>query len=319
LEHVVIGKSQIKVPRLCIGSWQISGVSEANDRTFKAVVSRAIELGLTFFDTAELYGNGHSESLLGQALQKKRDKVVMASKFRHSWAAPEKVRKALDHSLKRLRTDYIDLYQYHWPSPVVPLTETLDELFRLKAQGKIRSVGVSNWMEPEWAEVDDDRIAKIDSLQNCYSLLWRPLEQNVLGICKKNQISLLAYSPLCQGLLTGRFKTLDDAPSDARTANRFLKPESFEQILPVVSTLEAIAKERNKSASQVALRWLLDQNSVSSVIVGSSSVSQLDDNFGALGWSLQADELEALDKISKPISLGLNPHDTLWGWHSRAA
>lgn len=308
MEYEELGKSGIKVPRLCIGTWQAAGWTTSKEESFVETIKFALDMGLTFIDTAEGYGNGLSEQLIAKAIEGKRDSVVIASKFNHTNSSPEKLRQALTNSLRNLKTDYIDLYQQHWPPKQPPLDETLGELQKLKEEGKIRSLGVSNWMEPEWEEATD--ISTIDTLQPCYSLLWRSIEPKVLPLCKENNISILPYSPLCQSLLARRMEAI---PNDHRTKNIVFE-KSIESVLAL---LENIAEKNAKTLPQISLRWLLDTPGVTAPIVGSSSKKQLEENLGALNWKLHSADYDALDKATKSLSAGLLPHDTLWGWHPR--
>ncbi len=283
-------------------------------------ISHALDKGLNFLDTAEGYSHGHSEELVGKVIKGRRDKVIIATKFGHRYSHPEKLREVLDQSLHRLGTDYIDIYQQHWPPPDVPLTDTIGELERLKEQGKIRAVGVSNWMKPEWEEIDDP--SRIDSLQPCYSLLWRSIEREVLPICREHNIAVIPYSPLCQALLTGKYRDQSDLSDNEkmpgpRSRNRVFEPENFQKALEVIKILEEIANKYQKTLTQTALRWLLDQDGVTAPIVGASRSEQVDENLGAMDWKLDSDDWQKLSDISWHLSADLQPYDTLWNWHPR--
>ena len=258
METVFLGRTGIGVPRLCVGGWQAAGWQSSSDKTFTSMLEYALERGLYFIDTAPAYGKGRSEELIGKVIKGRRDKVVLATKFFFNESTPTRMRSALEGSLRRLGTDYIDLYQQHWPPKTPPLMETLTELERLKSEGKIRAIGVSNWMEPEWSEVDDP--ARVECLQPCYSLLWRVVEREVLPLCRRYNIAVIPYSPLCQGILAGRFKDLKDvpsAPSDPRRQNIRLRPENIDATRRVVLVLEEVAVRYGKTPAQCALRWLL--------------------------------------------------------------
>ena len=315
MEKTVLGKTGIEVSRLCIGCWQAAGWATSDDDRFVKTVRHALDLGLNFLDTAVAYGAGHSETLVGKAIAGRRDEVVVASKLRASKSAPEDVRKELEGSLKRLNTDYIDIYQQHWPAKDVPLAETIGTLEELRDEGKLRVVGVSNWMEPEWEEIDDP--SRIDTLQPNYSLLWRSIEKHVLELCKKHRIAVIPYSSLCQGILAGKFDRPDDAPDDSRRANRRLKPDQFGEVKKILAVLKEVADAYGKSMAETALRWLLDQDGVTAPIVGASRPDQVDRNLGALDWHLGAEDWQRLSDVSKPLSADLKPHDSMWGWHPR--
>jgi len=316
IETTVLGKTGIRVSRLCIGCWQAAGWSTSDDDRFVRTVRHALDLGLNFLDTAEGYGAGHSESLVAKAIEGRRDEVVVATKFSHNHSRPELLRNTLEEQLRRLKTDYIDVYQQHWPPKDVPLEDTIAELEKLKQEGKIRAIGVSNWMEPEWEEIDDP--GRIDTLQPCHSLLWRSIEKNVLPLCRRHNIAVLPYSPLCQGILAGRFRSLDEVPQrDPRSMNRRLRPDVFPKVLEILDVLEDVARKYGKTMGQTALRWLLDQEGITAPIVGASRPEQVEENIGALGWSLEPEDWKRLSEVSWPLSADLKPHDTLWNWHPR--
>ena len=315
MEMTTLGKTGIQVSRLCIGCWQASGWATSDDERFVDTVRHALDLGLNFLDTAVGYGGGHSESLVGKAIKGRRDTVVIASKLRPNKSAPAAVREELDESLKRLGTDYIDLYQQHWPPKDIPLTVTIGALEELKQEGKIRAIGVSNWMEPEWQEFDDP--SRIDSLQPNHSLLWRSVEKNVLDLCRKHNIAVIPYSSLCQGILAGKFDSPEDAPKDSRQSNCRLQPGEFEKVKAVLDVLNEVAASYGKTMAQTALRWLLDQDGITAPIVGASRPDQVDRNLGALDWHLDPADWQRLSEASWDLSANLEPHDTMWGWHPR--
>jgi aryl-alcohol dehydrogenase-like predicted oxidoreductase len=292
-----------------------TGWAAADEARFVAMLHRALDLGLNFLDSAPAYGNGRSEELLGEAIAGCRHNVIIATKFSHIDSEPQAVRRSLEGSLRRLRTDYIDVFQQHWPSAEIPLADTIGELERLKHEGKIRAIGVSNWTEPEWNELKDP--SRIDSLQPAYNLLWRSVEKNVLPLCGRYGIAVLPYSPLCQGALAGRFRRLEDLPSDSRNSNRRFQPDSFPRVMEVLDAVILVASKYGKTPSQIALRWLLDQKSVTAVIVGASKPEQLEENLGAFNWQLEPADRQRLADVSWPLSAGLEPWDTLWGWHPK--
>ena len=315
METAMLGRTGIEVSRLCMGCWQAAGWASSDDDQFLATIRHGLDLGLNFLDTAVGYGRGHSEELVGKAIAGRREQVVVATKFSPPSSRPADVRTALEEALVRLGTDYIDLFQQHWPPVDIPLADTIGELERLRDEGKIRAIGVSNWMEPEWGELGDP--SRVDCLQPNHSLLWRSIERSVLALCRKHEIGIITYSSLCQGILAGRFRTLDDIPQDPRKNNRRLKPDVFPQVLEVVGVLEDVAAKYGKSLAETALRWLLDQHGITAAIVGASRPHQIDRNLGALDWKLSPDDWQRLADVSWPLSADLKPHDTLWNWHPR--
>ena len=315
MEKTSLGRTGIEVSRCCVGCMQASGWTSSDEVQFVDTVRHALDMGLNFLDTAAAYGDGYSEELVSKAIAGRRDHVVIATKFNFDQSHPRDVRLSLEQSLRRLRTDYVDLFQQHWPSPDIPLADTIGELERLKEEGKIRAIGVSNWMEPEWKEMGDP--SRVDSLQPAYNLLWRSLEANVLPLCRRYNIAVLPYSPLCQGVLAGRFKSLGDIPNDQRRSNRRLQPDVFPRVIEVVNVLKEVAAKYGKTPAQTALRWLLDQEGITAVVVGVSKPEQVDENLGALDWRLEPVDWQCLADVSWPLSEGLEPWDTLWGWHPK--
>src|SRR5262245_52068822 len=170
-KRILLGRTGIEVSRICIGCMPASGWASSDEAGFLDTVRHALDMGLNFLDTAAAYGNGYSEELVSKAIAGRRDQVVIATKFNFDHSHPKDVRLSLERSLRRLRTDHIDLLQQHWPPLDIPLSDTIGELARLKDEGKIRAIGVSNWMEPEWEELGDP--PQVDSLQPAHSLLWR--------------------------------------------------------------------------------------------------------------------------------------------------
>jgi myo-inositol catabolism protein IolS len=317
VEKAALGRTGIEVSRLCIGGMQ-TGRASWDDEGFVAMLRRALSAGLNFVDTAPAYGDGRSEALVGKAIKGHRHQVLIATKFSFLCERPADIRLSLEESLRRLGTDYVDVLQQHWPSLNIPVAETIGELERLKAEGKIRALGVSNWMEPEWDDLNDP--SRIDSLQPCHSVLWRSIEPRVLPLCRRHGIAVIPYSPLCQGLLTGRFRNVSDLVTttvDTRYGNQRLKASDFLKIIEIVDLLEEVGRKYGKTPAQTALRWLLDQPGVTSVIVGGSRIDQLAENLGALDWHLDSIDWERLSQATWQLSNSLGPHDTLRGWHPK--
>src|SRR2546425_8794344 len=214
MERARLGRTDIEVSRLCMGCMQASGWASSDEVQFVTTVRHGLDMGLNFLDTAAAYGDGYSEESVSKAIAGRRHQVVIGTKFNFFQSRPKDVRLSLEQSLRRLRTDYIDLFQQHWPSANIPLADTIGELERLKEEGKIRAIGVSNLVEPEWEELGNP--SRIDSLQPAYNLLWRSIETNVLPLCRRYNLAVIPYSPLCHGVLVGRFKSLEGIPNDPR-------------------------------------------------------------------------------------------------------
>jgi aryl-alcohol dehydrogenase-like predicted oxidoreductase len=279
--------------------------SRVDEQGTRAVVDAALEAGVTFFDTADVYGNrGGSEELLGKALEGRRDRVVLATKFGHEmWdGAPtnrgsrEYVRTAIDASLKRLRTDVVDLYQYHRPDGVTPIEETIGAMSELVDEGKVRFIGSSNFDPALIAEADELARAhswhRYVSAQNEYSLLERSVESELLPLCERLGIGVLPYFPLASGLLTGKYRRGEPAPAGTRLA---MRPERLtDEVFDQIETLEAFAKDRGHSLLELAFAWLLAQPAISSVIAGATKPEQVRANAAAAEWELDEQDVEAL-------------------------
>jgi aryl-alcohol dehydrogenase-like predicted oxidoreductase len=284
------------------------------------VVHAAIDAGVTFFDTADRYGygdrafsgHGQSEVFLGRALRGRRDRAVIATKFgmplddepRAPRADPAYIAQACEASLRRLGTDYIDLYLLHRPDPATPVAETLGGLTDLIGQGKVREIGWSNVTAEEVAAADDaareHALRRFGSVQNEYSLLAREVEDDVLPACAERGISFIPYFPLASGLLTGKYRVDAPAPAGSRLAT--FQPNRphlglSDANLRLVGGLEAFASERGRSMVELAMSWLLSRPAVVSVIAGATTPEQAKANAVAGDWALQPDELAAVDAI----------------------
>ena len=274
------------------------------------VVAAALDAGINFFDTADMYGGTKSEEFLGQALGKRRDEIVLATKF--GWriddarqgAKPDYVRRAVEDSLRRLGTDRIDLYQLHKPDPHTPIADTLAVLDDLVRAGKVREIGCSNFSAEQLREARAaaGTGARFVSVQNEYSLLVRDPEPEVLAECERDGLAFIPFFPLASGLLTGKYLRGEPAPGDTRLtgggglADRFLNDHNRD----VAQALGDFAARRGHSLLELAFSWLLRQKSVASVIAGATSAAQVEANVGATGWRLTADDLAEVDRIAPP-------------------
>jgi aryl-alcohol dehydrogenase-like predicted oxidoreductase len=280
-----------------------------------AVVDAALEAGINFFDTADLYGGGKSEEFLGKALSTRRDDVVIATKFgaplddneEHRGGSARWVREACEGSLRRLGTDHIDLYQLHFPDLTVPIEETLTALHELVKAGKVREIGNSN-CTGEMIEEADDVSAKLAlgqfvSAQNMYNLLNRGPEQDVLPACERRGLAFLPYYPLAAGLLTGKYRRDEPLPEGARlTAYPEDRRKHFlnDRTMDIVEKLDAFASARGHTLLDLAMSWLAHNPVVASIIAGATKPEQVRANFAAVGWKLSDEELKEIDEISKP-------------------
>ncbi len=268
------------------------------------VVHRALDMGITLFDTAESYGP--SEEYLGKALGSRRKEVDIATKFgnRGTGAAAANITRAVEDSLKRLKTDYIDLYQQHRPDPSTPVEQTLETLETLKQQGKVREVGCSNFTAEMLvgAEAPGRRgagIARFVSVQNEYSLLHRdPETDGVLAECERQGLGLLPYFPLANGMLTGKYRAGKPKPAGARiTEMEYFKDSYSAERLAVVERLIGFAEARGHTILELAFAFLLSHSTVSSVIAGATSAAQVEANAKAAGWVLSAEDVAEVVKL----------------------
>jgi len=274
------------------------------------VVHAALDAGINFFDTADIYGGTLSEQFLGRALGSRRSEVVVATKFgmavddRRKGAKPDYVRRAAEDSLRRLGTDCIDLYQLHQPDPSVPIGDTLEALDGLVRAGKVREIGCSNFSAAQIHGSEDvvrPDAARFVSLQNEYSLLRRDPESGVLSECVNRSIAFLPYFPLASGLLSGKYRKGQPAPhgtrltSGGRFGGRLEGPD-----MDRAEQLSRFAAARGRSLLELALSWLVMQPSVASVIPGATSPEQVHANVAAADWRLTTEELAAVDAIAPP-------------------
>jgi aryl-alcohol dehydrogenase-like predicted oxidoreductase len=280
-----------------------------DEKRTEEVVNAALDAGINFFDTADSYANGKSEELLGRFLAGRRAEAIIATKFglkiegQGQGARPEYIRKAFDASLRRLKTDYVDLYQLHTPDPGVPIAETLGALDELVKSGKAREIGCSNFSAEQLREaraVSDSRpaSARFVSVQNEYSLLHREPEDEVLAECERQGLAFLPFFPLKSGLLTGKYRKGQPIPQDTRVA-RFERYRALltEDNLDKVETLIQFAESRGHTLLELAFSWLLAHRVVASVIAGATSAKQVRDNAAAATWQLTAADLEEVDSL----------------------
>jgi len=309
MEYVPLGKSDIKSSAVGIGMWQASGTVWGSDVTdegcIKAIV-RGCELGINLIDTAEAYGSGHSEEVVGAAVKRVgREKFVIATKVHGGHLRYDDVMRACDGSLKRLGVTQIDLYQVHWPDPwqQIPLKHTMKAMERLYDEGKIRAIGVSNFAVRDLEEARS-MLSHVEIVSNQvrYSLLQRQIEEEVLPYCRRERITVLAYSPLDQGALTGKYDAKRKPDDDVRKGNKLFSDRNLEEMSKVLEALKKVGARKGKTISQVALNWLIRQGGVIP-IPGAKNPRQAEDNAAAAGWSLTPDELRELTSAAESIKL----------------
>ncbi len=314
-----LGNSGVKVSEICLGSWLTFG-NATEDETAINCIDRAYEQGINFFDTANVYARGKSEEVVGRGLSKfPRDSYVVATKVffqmndgpmpNNKGLSRKHIMEQCEASLKRMGLDYIDLYQCHRYDTETPLEETLSALDDLVTQGKVLYIGFSQWSPAQIAEaLALQRARHLDrfvSSQPDYNLLSRGIEKEIIPLCEREGIGQIVYSPLAQGLLTGKYTPGQPPPTDSRAAdpkqNMFLnRGELDSAVLERIQKLKPIAAELGLSMAQLALAWCLRQKNVSSVIIGASRPDQVNDNAGAVGKSLTPEILQAIDTALAP-------------------
>ena len=307
MEYRQLGSSDLRVSEISLGSWLTYGVGVERDRA-EACVRRAFELGINFIDTANVYGRGAAESFLGEVLaDRPRDSYVLATKVYFPMSDEDRglsraqIRKQIDASLERLRVDHVDLYQAHRYDDNTPLEETMDALSEVVRQGKARYIGFSEWTAAQiQAALDLPGVERFVSSQPQYSLLWRKPEAEVIPLCAANGISQIVFSPLAQGVLTGKYRPGQAPPADSRASSEqmggFLRGELLSDgTLEAVQRLRPIADGDGLTLSQLALAWILREPNVASAIIGASRPEQVEDNAAAAGRRLSEDVLRAID------------------------
>ncbi|MBW4460018.1 MAG: aldo/keto reductase [Nodosilinea sp. WJT8-NPBG4] len=319
METRKLGNTDIEITSLIFGTWQAgkSGWVGIEDQDVINAMQAALDAGITTFDTAEVYGNGCSEELVGKALADRRDQVVLATKVFANHLKADQVIEACEQSLQRMQTDVIDLYQIHWPSgafksEVVPIGETMGALNQLKEQGKIRAIGVSNFSKAQIEEAM--QYGRIDSLQPPYSLFWRGVETELLPCCVENNLTILSYSSLAQGLLTGKFGPDHQFPKeDIRSKNKLFQSPIYDKAQAALEKLRPIAERYNTTLGNLALAWLIAQPQTTA-IVGARNAEQAVENAKAAAISLSADDLAAINDISCTVTDHLPTDPVMWAF-----
>jgi aryl-alcohol dehydrogenase-like predicted oxidoreductase len=307
MQYRQLGNSDLNVSEVALGSWLTYGVG-VDSRNSLACLKTAFDCGINFIDTANIYGKGAAETFLGDALRgHARDSYVMATKLffpmtdTDQGLSASQIHKQLDDSLRRLRTDYIDLYQCHRYDENTPLEETMQALTEVVQAGKVRYVGFSEWTaEQIQAAMDIPAVVSFVSSQPQYSMLCRVPEAEVIPLCAENGISQIVFSPLAQGVLTGKYGKGVKAPADSRAVNpamnTFMGQFMSEDLLKSVDRLDPIASELGISMTQLALAWVLREPNLASAIIGASKPQQVLANASASGIKLDESALQAIDE-----------------------
>ena len=318
MKYRPLANTGVFVSELCLGAmtfgsqWEMIGA--LNQKDADGLVHRSLDEGINFFDTADVYSTGESEEILGRSLKGKRHDVVIATKVRGRMGPGANevglsrlhIMQAAEASLKRLGTDYIDLYQIHRSDPETEIEETLIALTDLVRAGKVRYIGCSNmevWQLMQALGISEQRgLEAFKCTQSYYSLAGRELEQQTIPLIQDQGLGLLVWSPLAGGFLSGKF-TREGGPEGTRRATFDFPPIDKEQGFDIVDVMRPIAETHGASVARVALAWLLHKEAVTSVIIGARRMDQLEDNFGSVDLTLTAEEVERLDEVSK-IPLG---------------
>ncbi|WP_228692265.1 aldo/keto reductase [Lunatimonas sp.] len=325
---ITLPHSDIEISRIIFGCWAIVGGfnwGPQEERDSYAALRAAYDSGVNCFDTAEAYGGGHSENLLAKALKGERHRIVIASKVGPQDFAGGDVIKACERGLRNLQTDYIDLYQLHWPNPEIPLEETLGALQQLKDAGKIRAYGVSNFGKKSLDECRQSGFS-ISSNQMAYNLLFRAIEYEVLPLSIEDGVPVLCYSPIMQGLLTGKFSNWTEVPDDRARTRHFTKDRPLsrhqeegreELTFQTISLIKRISDEQGLDMSALSLAWLLNQQGVGGVIVGGRNADQARRNVRAYDIPSDPALFEELTSITTPLKEHLGANADLWQTDSR--
>lgn len=310
-----LGNSDLQITRVGYGAWAVGGSGwqfgwgSQDDNDSIAAIRRALELGINWIDTAAVYGLGHSEDVVGRAIEGlTREDIIVATKCGrvpdetgtpHGNLSPASIRRELEVSLKRLRTDYLDLYQFHWPDTEsgTPMEESWQAMADLQKEGKVRFIGVSNFEVPLMERIEP--IAHIDSLQPPYSLLRRDVETEILPWCLANGTGVVVYSPMQAGLLSGTFDMSRVAEDDWRQRNPYFQQPRLSRNLAFVERIRPIAEREGKTVGNLAVAWTLHNPAVTSAIVGARSPQQVEQNVGGMGWRLSDADAAEIDVALK--------------------
>lgn len=309
----------LDMSKIIMGTWQAGKQywCDIDDDHIQEAIAAALDAGVTSFDTAEEYGDGHSERALGKALAGRRTDVLLLSKVFSNHLRREQVFEACHRSLKNLKTDYIDLYQIHWPagswgSEVVPLEETMEALCLLRHQGKIREIGVSNFNLEQLKIANRD--GDVGTLQPPYNLFWRHTDKELRPYCEQHNIQILAYSALGQGILSGRYSSAEDfAEGDNRRANKLFSEPTLSRALNALNELVPIAQSLDVSLAQLALAWCIAQKQTHA-IVGVRNASQIREVAETMALQLSDETLARIEMIGRKVSDPNLDDPLMWHW-----
>lgn len=316
MEYIKLGKSDMEVSKIAFGCWAAGAGSEwgksLEDRIYSETILKAYEGGINFFDTAMGYGGGHSEEVLGNAISSIREKVIISSKCSATGLTSKNAKKSVEQSLLRLKTDYIDIFFVHWPNPDIPVEEPIEQLMKLKEEGKIKSIGVSNFTLGHLKRAV--KAGLIDVIQPCYNLYWRHIEKDLMPYCIENGIGIVSYSSIAQGLLTGKF-TIDwefDETDMRRNTIPLFKSPTYELAIETTEKIRAVGKKYGKSPVQTAINWTIHKTGITSAIVGAKRPEQVTENLGAVNWHLSEEDNKYIGKIAMEVAKTVLEWDTMY-------
>jgi aryl-alcohol dehydrogenase-like predicted oxidoreductase len=328
MEYRPFGQTGMQVSAIGVGCWEIGGgYGSVEETQFIEAVHRALDLGINCFDTAEAYGFGASEQSLAKALGNRRKEATVVTKFGVGYkeapnfrdSSRQRVMASIEKSLQNLNTDYVDVYMVHWPDVNTPFEETMRALDDLVQQGKVRAVGISNF---RLSQIETSmRTRRVDVAQYCWNMFDRRMQKEIYPYCRDHNIGVMAYGSLAYGLLTGTFTEDIDFGTDDWRARRgrmgginlfqhLFGPDYFPRNLRVVEELKVIAARYGKSLPQFALRWTTSNPVISTALVGCRNIAEVEDNVGALGWSITAADMQEIDAIF--ARHGVEPAPDVW-------
>lgn len=311
MEYRELGTSGIQVSAVCLGTWAIGGENwgQVDDDDSIAAIRKALDVGMTFIDTADIYGKGHSETIVGRAVKGRRQEAIIATKVANRWndkgeqwrdCSYDYIMEAVQASLKRLQTDYIDVYLIHAPDPSTPIPETMRALEKLLQDGVVRAVGVSRYNRAQIEEAQS--CITLHAAQYPLNILRRSEITPILPFCREQNIGMMAYAPLSKGLLTGKFSVdTEFAENDLRRNSVVFQAEAFRKRLAAVEAFKPIAKKHGVSLAQLAINWNLCQPGVTTALTGAKRPDQVAENAGGAGWRLDEADLAEIERIVADI------------------